>query len=147
MSYCVQCGNEIILDAKYCQNCGKPLVSSTEHATPVTKSKLGWHKHLYDATQWTTLAFVALLAAVGLALVISNAIAFAAGKPTTGEGTGNLWWFITFTYFFNRLPWDKLPWKRSDFVQRHGVLSGLFIAFLINAGVYALAMLSLRHAA
>jgi hypothetical protein len=93
------------------------------------------------------LALVAALAVVGLVLVTSNAMAFAARKPTAGEGTGILWWLITFTYFFNRLPWEKLPWKRSDFVQKHGVLSGLFIAFLIGAGVYAVAMLLSRHTA
>ena len=147
MTYCVHCGNEINFGAKYCQNCGKPLTPSTAHATPMTKSTSGWRKQLYDATQWTTLALVALLAAVGLALVISDAIAFASGKPTPGAGNHNLWWFITFTYFFNRLPWDKLPWKRSPFVQRRGVLSGLLLAFLIGAGVYTFAMLFLRHAA
>ena len=147
MAYCVHCGNEALFDAKYCQNCGKPLSSSLDQAAPVAATKSDWRKHLSDVVQWITLALVAALAVVGLVLVTSNAMAFAAGKQTAGEGTGILWWLITFTYFFNRLPWERLPWKRSDFVQKHGVLSGLFIGWLIGAGVYAVAILLSRHTA
>lgn len=145
MTYCVHCGKEIVLDAKYCQNCGKRLSPSVDHTAPMAMAKSDWRKVLYNVVQRITLFFVAVLALLGLVLVIINAMAFAAGKTNTGENTGILWWLIIFTYLFNRLPWSRISWKRSDFVQKHGILSGLFIAWLVVAGIYAVAMLLPRH--
>src|SRR5690348_4679002 len=34
--FCIQCGNEIVADARFCRNCGTPLAATANAETPFT---------------------------------------------------------------------------------------------------------------